>query len=88
MTRLDSTTKSELTLYHSEGCHLCELAESMLVGMQKKYEFRLIKVDIIDHENDLIRFRDLIPVISYNDNELKWPFSYLDLDQLLIHSVE
>jgi thiol-disulfide isomerase/thioredoxin len=80
---LNSTSHPELRLYHTGGCHLCEQAESMLFGLQKKYQFIVIKVDIINHESDLIRYRDLIPVIVYKDQELHWPFSYLDLDRLL-----
>jgi hypothetical protein len=84
---LNSSEAPELTLYHTDGCHLCEQAEVMLVGMEKKYDFILLKVDIIEHESDLLRFRDLIPVIKFANNELKWPFSYLDLDGLLSSSI-
>ncbi|EGQ9180293.1 glutaredoxin family protein [Vibrio alginolyticus] len=66
-----------LILYSTEGCHLCEMAFTLVdqVGLAEQ-------TDIIDIAFDDVlfsRYGVTIPVLKYQDSELNWPF---DLEQL------
>lgn len=61
-----------LTLYGTSACHLCELAEDMLV--RSGAEFRA--VDIAGSDELFERYGLTIPVLQRPDGaELNWPFS-------------
>ncbi|WP_305465171.1 glutaredoxin family protein [Photobacterium leiognathi] len=66
-----------ITLYSTEGCHLCEQAYSLLVeaGVQGNVEV----VDIAFDDALFSRYGVTIPVLSiqhheHNVSELGWPF--------------
>lgn len=67
-----------LYLYSTSHCHLCELAEALLI------EFTTETVDIIeiaDDEQLLLAYGMRIPVLMRNDTkaELSWPFNSADI---------
>jgi Glutaredoxin-like domain (DUF836) len=67
---------AQFTLYGTSACHLCELAEEMLMAHGLNYT----KVDISDAEALLERYGVLIPVLRHPDGrELNWPFSTAQL---------
>lgn len=72
----------ELLFYTTSQCHLCELAEALLVSTPMPTP---IPVDVVDiaHSKELVeRFGTRIPVLQRSDTEqeLDWPFTR---DQLL-----
>ncbi|MGF1687877.1 glutaredoxin family protein [Photobacterium japonica] len=68
-----------ITLYSTEGCHLCEQAFSLLV--QAGVEERVQVVDIAFDDALFLRYGTTIPVLSLHptdsnssNTELGWPF--------------
>jgi hypothetical protein len=74
---------SQLILYYTEFCHLCDEAESLLLaaGLGEHYE----KVEIDDNPELLERYEIHIPVVKRIDNQLElfWPFDELSLAAFL-----
>ncbi len=70
---------SQLILYYTEFCHLCEEAETLLLaaGLSGSYK----KIDIDDDPELLDRYEIYIPVLRRSDNqqELFWPFRQQEL---------
>ncbi|MCK9606884.1 MAG: glutaredoxin family protein [Methylomonas sp.] len=64
---------SDLVLFGTEGCHLCEEAENLVDCAELKVEKR----DIMDDESWQQRYGIRIPVLrnQANGHELNWPFS-------------
>jgi len=82
------------TLYGTSACHLCEIAEQMLQGLQQSQKqqsqkqagtaFGFDKVDISESDTLFERYGVLIPVLKHPDGrELNWPFSQAQLEQFL-----
>lgn len=69
--------RTTLTLYTTEGCHLCEQAESLCASQG----LTLNKVEISENENLMATYGLRIPVVKdpLSLRELGWPF---DSDQL------
>ncbi|ATL99907.1 glutaredoxin family protein [Aeromonas sp. MR19] len=67
-----------LTLFHTDGCHLCEQAwglveEAGLAGQTRQ-------CDIMDDAGWLAAYRVRIPVLRDEaDRELGWPFTLVEL---------
>ncbi|BDM64894.1 thioredoxin family protein [Shewanella sp. NFH-SH190041] len=60
-----------LVLYHTDGCHLCELAFELLLPLG----LSVARVDICDDETLAVRYGTRIPVLRQADGrELNWPF--------------
>lgn len=74
------------TLYGTTACHLCELAEDMLVSQQSTLgNFEIEKVDISDSDILFERYGLRIPVLQHADKrELGWPFSPQQLHDFLV----
>lgn len=72
--------KTQLVLYGTAGCHLCEQAESVLLACGLDW----VNVDIADDEALLQAYGIRIPVLRRPDtNEvLDWPFSAADAARL------
>ncbi len=74
---------SQLILYYTEFCHLCDEAETLLhaAGLSECFD----KVEIDDDPGLLDRYEIYIPVLKRNDNqqELFWPFDQLQLATFL-----
>ncbi|GAB1054532.1 MAG: glutaredoxin family protein [Shewanella algae] len=63
--------EAPLTLYHTDGCHLCELAMTLLDGLNIGYRTQ----DICEQETLAERYGVLIPVLANSlGEELCWPF--------------
>ncbi|MGR5503101.1 glutaredoxin family protein [Vibrio sp. DNB22_10_4] len=71
----------ELTLYSSEGCHLCEMALELIkqVGLGEQVEI----VDIAFDDELFSRYGVTIPVVKVDESEINWPFDILQLQQWL-----
>ncbi len=72
----------ELFFYTTSQCHLCELAEALLVNTPMQAPVPVDVVDIAQSEELVQRYGTRIPVLRRSDTgqELDWPF---DRDQLL-----
>ena len=75
-------TKS-LTLYSTDGCHLCESAERLLRSMPELRRVTLDVVDIVDDETLFARYGTSIPVLAATAGEIAWPFNADDILRLL-----
>ena len=70
---------TELTLYTTVGCHLCEQAEMMLDEISAEF----LMVDIAEDLGLLERYGVRIPVITKGRLELCWPFDSKALCEFL-----
>lgn len=68
-------------LYHTDGCHLCELA--MALAEQAQLDFAL--VDICEDTALAARYGTRIPVIadSATGKEIGWPFTLSQLEDFI-----
>jgi glutaredoxin len=59
-----------ITIYSKPGCHLCDRAKEVIERCHTKVEFTLEVVDISQNSELLQRYRDDIPVILLDGNEI------------------
>ncbi|MCY0963727.1 glutaredoxin family protein [Parathalassolituus penaei] len=67
----------ELTLLGTEGCHLCELAQQVLIQCSVyRTDLSVYLEDIGESEVDIERYGVRIPVLRHDQSgaELDWPF--------------
>ena len=58
-----------VTLYHAEGCHLCERARRVIEGVRAEVSFELEEI-AIDGDPELeARYRELIPVVEIDGKQ-------------------
>jgi hypothetical protein len=73
-----------VTLYSTEGCHLCEQALGLLTQLGVSAEV----VDIAFDDSLFKQYGWVIPVVKVASDELKWPFDAKHLSQwLLSHGI-
>ena len=71
-------------LLGTSGCHLCDVAAHLLAQFQAVQPVTYKDVDIADFDESLMmEFATTIPVILTASKQLNYPFSVLDLQQLL-----
>ncbi|MBH0096871.1 glutaredoxin family protein [Psychrobacter sp. NZS113] len=71
-------------LLGTSGCHLCDVAAHLLTQFQAVQPVTYQDVDIADFDELLMmEFATTIPVILTPSKRLNYPFSVLDLQQLL-----
>jgi len=72
-------------LLGTSGCHLCDIAEQILVQFQAVQPITYHNVDIADFDETLMMdFATTIPVILTPSRRLNYPFSVMDLQQLFV----
>lgn len=84
--RIPGVDPASLILFHTAGCHLCELADAIAAPLARAAGVHLERVDIIDSEGLLERYGTRIPVLrgaGEHDEELGWPFDAADVSRLL-----
>jgi glutaredoxin len=59
-----------ITIYSKPGCHLCDRAKEVIERCRAKVEFAVEVVDISQDPGLLQRYRDDIPVILLDGNEI------------------
>jgi hypothetical protein len=75
-----------LVLYGTSACHLCELAEDMLLDVQTlRPGLQFEKIDIANDDQLIERYGVRIPVLKRlsDDAELGWPFDDFTLREWL-----
>ena len=71
-------------LLGTSGCHLCDIAEQLMIQFQAVQPITYKAVDIADFSEPLMmEFATTIPVILTPTKRLNYPFSVLDLQQLM-----
>ena len=74
-------------LLGTSGCHLCDIAEQILAQFQSVQPITYQNVDIAEFDEALMMdFATSIPVILTPSKRLDYPFSVMDLQQLLAHN--
>jgi hypothetical protein len=74
---------SMLTLFGTQGCHLCDDAEAMLACAATARAIEWRYVDIALDPALVERYGTRIPVLAGADGqEIGWPFSLLDILRL------
>ena len=68
-----------LTLFHTDGCHLCEQAWTLVEQAGLAAHSRCC--DILDNDEWLAAYRVRIPVLrDESGRELGWPFTLAELN--------
>lgn len=72
---------ADLVLFGTEGCHLCEDAEHLLLQAGLNFE----KQDIVNNDEAMQRYAIRIPVLLHTPSglELCWPFNTLQLQDFI-----
>ena len=84
--RLDTAeNRDKWWLLGTSGCHLCDTAEQQLTQFQAVQRIDYDYVDIADFDETLmLEFATTIPIILTPSKQLNYPFSVLDLQQLIV----
>ena len=61
---------TQLTLYGKPGCHLCEEAHAVVLDVQSRHPFELEEVDITRDPAIEALYRERIPVIKIDGQEV------------------
>ena len=63
-------------LYHTLGCHLCELAQELIGPLAAAHDWRVEQVDIAGDDGLIDRYGVRIPVLREEGSgaEIGWPF--------------
>ncbi|MCL1127002.1 glutaredoxin family protein [Shewanella surugensis] len=71
----------DYVLYGTDGCHLCELAEALLMNSQIEVQ----KQDICDDEQLVEHYGTTIPVLKKlsTGQALCWPFTLVQIKELM-----
>ncbi len=57
----------QLVLYSKPGCHLCEIAHQLLLGLQREYALDIREEDITRDAALWDKYWDKIPVVVVDD---------------------
>lgn len=60
----------KITIYSKPGCHLCDRAKEVVERCRQKTNFTVEVIDISQHPELLDRYRNDIPVILLDGNEI------------------
>jgi glutaredoxin len=60
---------ARVTLYHAQGCHLCESAQRVLAEVRAEVPFELVEVDIGGDPALEDAYRERIPVVEVDGEE-------------------
>lgn len=66
----------QFTLFSTLGCHLCEVAQALLIRSPHIDEAAIGVCDIASDDELIEVYGEKIPVLQHNDSgrELHWPF--------------
>jgi len=76
---------TQLILYTTSHCHLCEQAEALLTGLKDQHKVYWQAIEISNDDLLTDKYGIRIPVIKCINNqaELNWPFSANDILKLI-----
>ena len=76
---------ANFTLYYTDGCHLCEIADELLIAANASF----VAKDIMDSEQLIELYQTSIPVVeSHQGKKLFWPFDAEQLAQFIADNKE
>ncbi|GAB4296433.1 MAG: glutaredoxin family protein [Methylophaga sp.] len=79
----------QITLFTTEGCHLCEQAYDLLRSLPDSHALQIDLQEIGDDDDLVARYGIRIPVVQFPDQEeLDWPFSLTDLEQVFSRKIK
>ena len=61
---------TQLTLYGKAGCHLCEEARAVVLDVRRRHPFDLEEIDITRDPALFARYKERIPVIKIDGEEV------------------
>ncbi len=72
---------TELILYSTSHCHLCEQAEALLTQLAGSLQLQWQTIEIANDDGLLFAYGTRIPVIKIKDKsaDLGWPFTAKEL---------
>lgn len=74
----------DVILYTTAGCHLCNLANELLLAIPPHYKLQIIATEIGDDDDLVDRYGIRIPVVQFTDgSEIAWPFKQVDIETKL-----
>ena len=80
----DAEKPQHCWLLGTTGCHLCDIAENLMKQLAAVEPITYQYLDIADFDEALMmQFATTIPVVLTPTQRLNYPFSVLDLQQLL-----
>jgi glutaredoxin len=59
-----------VTVYSKPDCHLCDLVKNVIQEVARRRRFRLEIRNILDDPNDLQKYKNAIPVIMVEGEEI------------------
>jgi glutaredoxin len=59
-----------VTVYSKPECHLCDLVKNVIQEVARRRRFRLEIRNILDDPNDLQKYKNAIPVIMVEGEEI------------------
>ncbi len=76
---------TQLALYTTSHCHLCEQALALLISIKQEYPIEWLAIEISEDDKLIEKYGIRIPVLQRVDNqtELNWPFSADDIAMLI-----
>lgn len=73
-----------LILYTTAGCHLCELADTILQTLAAQHQLTIIPTEIGDDDELVARYGIRIPVVQFpDDTDIGWPFDQQYIEKKL-----
>lgn len=81
--------KKHFIFYHTEYCHLCELALALITPYQQHLDLAIQHCDIVHDDALLEQYGVRIPVLQHQHSqlELAWPFDEESLHAFLVATV-
>ena len=71
---------SQIIIYTTAGCHLCDIAKELLVKANDKISFNIIDMEISNDDSLISLYGKTIPVIEFEKGkQLNWPFKLKDI---------
>jgi glutaredoxin len=61
--------RRSVTLYHAEGCHLCERARGVLEEVRAELPFELEEIDIGGDDELEAKYREWLPVVEIDGKQ-------------------
>lgn len=56
-----------VVLYSKPGCHLCEITQQLLLGVQREFDLTIVETDITQDPALFEKYWDKIPVLLVDD---------------------
>jgi hypothetical protein len=75
-----------VVLYSKPACPLCDELKQNLLTFQHELGFELVERNILENDDDFVRYRYLIPVLDIEGGALLYPPHHWDVVRDALHS--